>query len=238
MRTLTKNNLIGMVEGNPPNEPETKPSEQVHRELGNCGQEVEPSLTTSKKGTTVPFFNLKYLYVMRLINVVRELLVEYFTPYPIVDVNMGKNRIKFIMTVHAQERMTRKENDSDITIDEIKNVITEALPKIEYKAFFASKRGILGPVINGEILNRDRKSGMVVKKPGQEFFIIKKDTGLQINCKVLNFNKNKGELEIIIKTLMKSHTENLNLHNHHRNTLHLNIIETDSKIEDVMVIYV
>jgi len=28
---LKQKNLIGKVEGNPPNEPETKPSEQVHR---------------------------------------------------------------------------------------------------------------------------------------------------------------------------------------------------------------
>jgi hypothetical protein len=47
---LNQKNLIGKVEGNPTNEPETKPSEQVHRELEHCGQEVEPSLTTSKRG--------------------------------------------------------------------------------------------------------------------------------------------------------------------------------------------
>jgi hypothetical protein len=174
---------------------------------------------------------------MKLLNVMRELLVEFFGQFPIVDVNNGQYRIKFIMSVHAQERMTRKENDSDITVNEIEDVIKEALPKIENKAFLATKRMILGPVINNEISIRDRKSGMVVKKPSQEFFIIKKDTGLQIKCKVLNFNRNKGELEIIIKTVMKSHTNKLNVNNHHRNTLHLNIVETEFNLDEVMVIY-
>lgn len=174
---------------------------------------------------------------MRLLNMVRELLVEFITQFPIVDVNTGEYRIKFIMSIHAQERMTRRENDSDITVDEIRDVIKEALPKIENKAFLATKRMILGPVINNEILVRDRKSGAVVKKPSQEFFIIKKDTGLQINCKVLNFNRNKGELEIIIKTVIKSHTNKLNVNNHHRNTLHLNIVETEFNLDKVMVIY-
>lgn len=175
---------------------------------------------------------------MKLLNVVYRLLIESTIQNPIVNFNDGRYNIKFILSRHAEERMTRKENDSEITLEELQDTINDAISKIENKAFVTTKRAILGPVVNGDIVIRDKKSGMTFKKPGQEFFIIKSETGLQIKCKVLNFNRNKGELEIIIKTLMKSKTEKLNFFNHHRNTLHLNIIESEIDSDYDFVIYV
>jgi ribosomal protein S1 len=100
------------------------------------------------------------------------------------------------------------------------------------------KRAIQGPVINGTLLKKDFSSGQVKKENAQEFFIVKTDSGLQISCKVLNFNKNKGEIEIIIKTLMKSHTNKLNVNNANRNTLHLNIIENLNDFDNYFTITV
>lgn len=175
---------------------------------------------------------------MKLLNMVYRLLIESTIQNPIVNFNNAGYNIKFILSRHAEERMTRKENDSEITLEELQTTIMDAIPKIENKAFLSTKRAILGPVVNGDLIIRDKKSGVTFKKSGQEFFIVKNETGLQIKCKVLNFNKNKGELEIIIKTLMKSKTEQLNFYNHHRNALHLNIIESDDKLNDYLVIYV
>jgi hypothetical protein len=174
---------------------------------------------------------------MKLLNVIYRLLIESIIQNPIINYNDGKNTIRFILSNHAEERMTRKENDSDITLEELQSVIMDALNKIEYKAFQATKRSILGPVVNGELIIKDFKGGSIVKRPGQEFFIIKNETGLQIKCKVLNFNRNQGELDIIIKTLMKSHTEKLNKYDHYRNTLHLNIIENYNH-DDYLIFYV
>ncbi len=93
-------------------------------------------------------------------------------------------------------------------------------------------------MIDGTLLKKDFSSGQTRKENAQEFFIVKTDSGLQINCKVLNFNKNKGEIEIIIKTLMKSHTNQLNINNARRNTLHLNIIENLDDFDNYFTITV
>jgi ribosomal protein S1 len=165
-------------------------------------------------------------------------LVEEQIDNPIVDVTLNDYKIRFILSTHAQERMTRKENDSDITIDEIKSAIKDAIPKITNKAFIVQKRAIQGPVIDGTLLKKDFSSGQTRKENSQEFFIVKTDSGLQISCKVLNFNKNRGEIEIIIKTLMKSHTNKLNIDNPRRNTLHLNIIENMDEFDNYFTITV
>ena len=120
---------------------------------------------------------------MKLLGILKNILFEEKISNPIVDVNLNDYKIRFILSTHAQERMTRKEN-------------------------------------------------------AQEFFIVKTDSGLQINCKVLNFNKNRGEIEIIIKTLMKSHTNQLNINNSRRNTLHLNIIENLDEFDNYFTITV
>jgi len=137
---------------------------------------------------------------MKLLGIL-NILVEEQIDNPIVDVTLNDYKIRFILSTHAQERMTRKENDSDITIDEIKSAIKDAIPKITNKAFIVQKRAIQGPVIDGTLLKKDFSSGQTRKENSQEFFIVKTDSGLQISCKVLNFNKNRGEIEIIIKTL-------------------------------------
>lgn len=173
---------------------------------------------------------------MKLLGILKNILFEGEINNPFINVNMGDYKIKFILSNHAEERMTRKENYSDITIDEIESAIEEAIPKITNKAFVVQKRAIQGPVINGTLLKKDFGTGQIKKENAQEFFIVKNDSGLQISCKVLNFNKNKGEIEIIIKTLMKSHTNKLNVSNAHRNTLHLNIIENFDEFENYFII--
>ena len=175
---------------------------------------------------------------MKLIGILKNILVEGEINNPIINVNLNDYKIKFILSNHAEERMTRKENDSDITIDEIKSAIEDAIPKITNKAFVVQKRAIQGPVIDGTLLKKDFSSGQTRKENAQEFFIVKTDSGLQINCKVLNFNKNRGEIEIIIKTLMKSHTNQLNINNARRNTLHLNIIENLDDFDNYFTITV
>ena len=174
---------------------------------------------------------------MKLLGIL-NILVEEQIDNPIVDVTLNDYKIRFILSTHAQERMTRKENDSDITIDEIKSAIKDAIPKITNKAFIVQKRAIQGPVIYGTLLKKDFSSGQTRKENSQEFFIVKTDSGLQISCKVLNFNKNRGEIEIIIKTLMKSHTNKLNIDNPRRNTLHLNIIENMDEFDNYFTITV
>ena len=174
---------------------------------------------------------------MKLLGIL-NILVEEQIDNPIVDVTLNDYKIRFILSTHAQERMTRKENDSDITIDEIKSAIKDAIPKITNKAFVVQKRAIQGPVIDGTLLKKDFSSGQTRKENSQEFFIVKTDSGLQISCKVLNFNKNRGEIEIIIKTLMKSHTNKLNIDNPRRNTLHLNIIENIDEFDNYFTITV
>ena len=174
---------------------------------------------------------------MKLLGIL-NILVEEQIDNPIVDVTLNDYKIRFILSTHAQERMTRKENDSDITIDEIKSAIKDAIPKITNKAFVVQKRAIQGPVIDGTLLKKDFSSGQIRKENSQEFFIVKTDSGLQISCKVLNFNKNRGEIEIIIKTLMKSHTNKLNIDNPRRNTLHLNIIENIDEFDNSFTITV
>lgn len=174
---------------------------------------------------------------MKLLGIL-NILVEEQIDNPIVDVTLNDYKIRFILSTHAQERMTRKENDSDITIDEIKSAIKDAIPKITNKAFIVQKRAIQGPVIDGTLLKKDFSSGQTRKENSQEFFIVKTDSGLQISCKVLNFNKNRGEIEIIIKTLMKSHTNKLNIDNPRRNTLHLNIIENLDEFDNYFTITV
>ncbi len=174
---------------------------------------------------------------MKLLGIL-NILVEEQIDNPIVDVTLNDYKIRFILSTHAQERMTRKENDSDITIDEIKSAIKDAIPKITNKAFVVQKRAIQGPVIDGTLLKKDFSSGQTRKENSQEFFIVKTDSGLQISCKVLNFNKNRGEIEIIIKTLMKSHTNKLNIDNPRRNTLHLNIIENMDEFDNYFTITV
>ena len=174
---------------------------------------------------------------MKLLGIL-NILVEEQIDNPIVDVTLNDYKIRFILSTHAQERMTRKENDSDITIDEIKSAIKDAIPKITNKAFVVQKRAIQGPVIDGTLLKKDFSSGQIRKENSQEFFIVKTDSGLQISCKVLNFNKNRGEIEIIIKTLMKSHTNKLNIDNPRRNTLHLNIIENIDEFDNYFTITV
>lgn len=173
---------------------------------------------------------------MRLLEVLRDILIMEEIDNPIINVIINDYKIKFILSRHAQERMTRRENDSEITIDEIKSALEESLPKIENKAFVVQKRAIQGPVINGELIKKDFGTGQIRKENAQEFFIEKVDSGLQINCKVLNFNKNKGEIEIIIKTLMKSQTIKLNKNNATRNTLHLNIVENSDELENYFTI--
>ena len=174
---------------------------------------------------------------MKLLGIL-NILVEEQIDNPIVDVTLNDYKIRFILSTHAQERMTRKENDSDITIDEIKSAIKDAIPKITNKAFVVQKRAIQGPVIDGTLLKKDFSSGQIRKENSQEFFIVKTDSGLQISCKVLNFNKNRGKIEIIIKTLMKSHTNKLNIDNPRRNTLHLNIIENIDEFDNYFTITV
>ncbi len=174
---------------------------------------------------------------MKLLGIL-NILVEEQIDNPIVDVTLNDYKIRFILSTHAQERMTRKENDSDITIDEIKSAIKDAIPKITNKAFIEQKRAIQGPVIDGTLLKKDFSSGQTRKENSQEFFIVKTDSGLQISCKVLNFNKNRGEIEIIIKTLMKSNTNKLNIDNPRRNTLHLNIIENMDEFDNYFTITV
>ena len=173
---------------------------------------------------------------MKLLGILKNILIGEEIDNPIINVNLNDYNIKFILSNHAQERMTRKENYSDITIDEITSALEEAIPKITNKAFVVQKRAIQGPVVNGTLFKKDFSSGQIKKENAQEFFIIKKDSGLQISCKVLNFNKNKGEIEIIIKTLMKSHTDKLNVNNANRNTLHLNIIENLDEFENYFII--
>jgi len=174
---------------------------------------------------------------MKLLGIL-NILVEEQIDNPIVDVTLNDYKIRFILSTHDKERMTRKENDSDITIDEIKSAIKDAIPKITNKAFIVQKRAIQGPVIDGTLLKKDFSSGQTRKENSQEFFIVKTDSGLQISCKVLNFNKNRGEIEIIIKTLMKSHTNKLNIDNPRRNTLHLNIIENMDEFDNYFTITV
>lgn len=174
---------------------------------------------------------------MKLLGIL-NILVEEQIDNPIINVTLNDYKIKFILSTHAQERMTRKENDSDITIDEIKSAIEDAIPKITNKAFVVQKRAIQGPVIDGTLLKKDFGTGQTKRENAQEFFIVKTDSGLQINCKVLNFNKNRGEIEIIIKTLMKSHTNQLNINNSRRNTLHLNIIENLDEFDNYFTITV
>ena len=174
---------------------------------------------------------------MKLLGIL-NILVEEQIDNPIINVTLNDYKIKFILSNHAKERMTREENDSDITIDEIKSAIEDAIPKITNKAFVVQKRAIQGPVIDGTLLKKDFSSGQTRKENSQEFFIVKKDSGLQIRCKVLNFNKNRGEIEIIIKTLMKSHTNNLNIDDPRRNTLHLNIIENMDEFDNYFTITV
>ena len=174
---------------------------------------------------------------MKLLGIL-NILVEEQIDNPIVDVTLNDYKIRFILSTHAQERMTRKENDSDITIDEIKSAIKDAIPKITNKAFIVQKRAIQCPVIDGTLLKKDFSSCQIRKENSQEFFIVKTDSGLQISCKVLNFNKNRGEIEIIIKTLMKSHTNKLNIDNPRRNTLHLNIIENMDEFDNYFTITV
>ena len=175
---------------------------------------------------------------MKLLGILKNILFEGEIGNPIIDVTLNDYKIRFILSTHAQERMTRKENDSDITIDEIKSAIKDAIPKITNKAFVVQKRAIQGPVIDGTLLKKDFSSGQTRKENSQEFFIVKTDSGLQISCKVLNFNKNRGEIEIIIKTLMKSHTNKLNIDNPRRNTLHLNIIENIDEFDNYFTITV
>jgi hypothetical protein len=175
---------------------------------------------------------------MKLLGILKNILFEEKINNPIINVNLNDYKIKFILSNHAEERMTRKENDSDITIDEIKSAIEQAIPKITNKAFVVQKRAIQGPVIDGTLLKKDFSTGQIKKETAQEFFIVKTDSGLQINCKVLNFNKNRGEIEIIIKTLMKSHTNQLNINNARRNTLHLNIIENLDEFDNYFTITV
>ena len=175
---------------------------------------------------------------MKLLGILKNILFEGEIGNPIIDVTLNDYKIRFILSTHAQERMTRKENDSDITIDEIKSAIKDAIPKITNKAFVVQKRAIQGPVIDGTLLKKDFGTGQTRRENAQEFFIVKTDSGLQINCKVLNFNKNRGEIEIIIKTLMKSHTNQLNINNSRRNTLHLNIIENLNEFDNYFTITV
>ena len=174
---------------------------------------------------------------MKLLGIL-NILVEEQIDNPIVDVTLNDYKIRFILSTHAQERMTRRDNDSDITIDEIKSAIEDAIPKITNKAFVVQKRAIQGPVIDGTLLKKDFSSGQTRRENAQEFFIVKTDSGLQISCKVLNFNKNRGEIEIIIKTLLKSHTNKLNVNNANRNTLHLNIIENLDDFDNYFTITV
>ena len=175
---------------------------------------------------------------MKLLGILKNILFEGEIGNPIIDVTLNDYKIRFILSTHAQERMTRRDNDSDITIDEIKSAIEDAIPKITNKAFVVQKRAIQGPVIDGTLLKKDFSSGQTRRENAQEFFIVKTDSGLQISCKVLNFNKNRGEIEIIIKTLLKSHTNKLNVNNANRNTLHLNIIENLDDFDNYFTITV
>lgn len=175
---------------------------------------------------------------MKLLGILKNILFEEEIGNPIINVNLNDYKIRFILSNHAQERMTRRDNDSDITIDEIKSAIEDAIPKITNKAFVVQKRAIQGPVIDGTLLKKDFSSGQTRRENAQEFFIVKTDSGLQISCKVLNFNKNRGEIEIIIKTLLKSHTNKLNVNNANRNTLHLNIIENLDDFDNYFTITV
>ena len=175
---------------------------------------------------------------MKLLGILKNILFEGEIGNPIIDVTLNDYKIRFILSTHAKERMTRRDNDSDITIDEIKSAIEDAIPKITNKAFVVQKRAIQGPVIDGTLLKKDFSSGQTRRENAQEFFIVKTDSGLQISCKVLNFNKNRGEIEIIIKTLLKSHTNKLNVNNANRNTLHLNIIENLDDFDNYFTIRV
>jgi ribosomal protein S1 len=175
---------------------------------------------------------------MKLLGILKNILFEGEIGNPIIDVTLNDYKIRFILSTHAKERMTRRDNDSDITIDEIKSAIEDAIPKITNKAFVVQKRAIQGPVIDGTLLKKDFSSGQTRRENAQEFFIVKTDSGLQISCKVLNFNKNRGEIEIIIKTLLKSHTNKLNVNNANRNTLHLNIIENLDDFDNYFTITV
>lgn len=175
---------------------------------------------------------------MKILNIFKRVLLEGKIQNPIIDTSVNGNKISFELSPHAEERMTRVENDSEITLDELKRAINEAIPKISVKAFVAGKKAIQGPVTNGKLYLKDFKSGKVTRKEAQEFFIYKSESGLQIKCKVLNFNRNQGFLEIIIKTLMKSHTQKLKVYDHHRNTLHLNIIESVDDEGDYFVIII
>ena len=175
---------------------------------------------------------------MKLLGILKNILFEGEIGNPIINVTLNDYKIRFILSTHAKERMTRRDNDSDITIDEIKSAIEDAIPKITNKAFVVQKRAIQGPVIDGTLLKKDFSSGQTRRENAQEFFIMKTDSGLQISCKVLNFNKNRGEIEIIIKTLLKSHTNKLNVNNANRNTLHLNIIENLDDFDNYFTITV
>ena len=175
---------------------------------------------------------------MKLLVILKNILFEGEIGNPIIDATLNDYKIRFILSTHAKERMTRRDNDSDITIDEIKSAIEDAIPKITNKAFVVQKRAIQGPVIDGTLLKKDFSSGQTRRENAQEFFIVKTDSGLQISCKVLNFNKNRGEIEIIIKTLLKSHTNKLNVNNANRNTLHLNIIENLDDFDNYFTITV
>jgi len=117
---------------------------------------------------------------MKLLGIL-NILVEEQIDNPIVDVTLNDYKIRFILSTHAQERMTRKENDSDITIDEIKSAIKDAIPKITNKAFIVQKRAIQGPVIDGTLLKKDFSSGQTRKENSQEFFIVKTDSQSQFN---------------------------------------------------------
>lgn len=175
---------------------------------------------------------------MKILNVFKRVLLEGAIQNPIVNVTINNGKISFELSPHAEERMTRIENDSEITLEELKSAINEAIPKISMKAFVAEKRAIQGPVTNGKLYLKDFKSGKVIRREAQEFFIYKSETGLQIKCKVLNFNRNKGFLEIMIKTLMKSHKNKLKIYDHHRNTQHLNIFESLEDESDYFVILI
>ena len=72
---------------------------------------------------------------MKLLGILKNILFEEKISNPIVDVSLNDYKIRFILSTHAQERMTRKENDSDITVDEIKSAIEGGDSKAAKKAF-------------------------------------------------------------------------------------------------------
>jgi len=173
---------------------------------------------------------------IKLIQLFKEVLIEGQIDGTLVNKTYDGYNVKFILSKHADERRNRVDNYSEITYEELISAIEEAIPKIVDKAFKTHKRNIVGPVNNGMIYIRDSKTGQLNKKDAQEFFIYKKESELQIKCKVLNFDKNKGYIEIIIKTLMKSRTDKLNMNDPKRNTLYLNIFENINNFENYFII--